>query len=1223
MFRHRLRGHSMRSRAKFRGGAAASRRRQWLLEDLEGRLLLSATIYTVTDTSDSASDTGSLRYAIDQANANTNLDGSMIEFNPADFPANTDEPELIALSSTLELSEKGGPEMIDGPATGPVQVVIGDNPDIQVFSVDAGVTAVFQGLEITPSYNPFGNSYTADLGGILNEGNATVTNCEIESNGGPSIQGGDIFNFGATSVMTITGSTISGSADFNNPATAVDTGGIANAGTMTITSSTISANAFDFGGGIENLGSGTLVVADSTINGNMALEDGGGIYNAGTATVVNCTIAKNSAGNNAQLDGNGGGIANEPEFPTGGLTVVNNTIADNSAGGLGGSGGGLYVQGGSATLDNTIIAQNGPTASPDDIAGTVAAASAYNLIGTGGSGGLTGGTNGNQVGIAGPGLDPNGLAPNGGPTRTIALEVGSPAIGAGSTALAVDPSTGLPLATDQRGAGYPRIVNGTVDIGAFEYGTASGYALDLATVLGTGSGNAGDLLYCIEQANANDNPSGSVIQFDPSVFNTTTPQTIILTIPLDLTAQAGPVVIEGPGAAALTISGNHSNSVLEVDDGTTAILSALTISDAGGVNGAIENTGTLTMTDCTISGNTGTNGYAGGIFNLGTLTATDCTISGNSTNGVGGGIQTTGDGTLTLNGCTISGNSGGGIDAYGGTLKVTNCTISDNSINGQGGGINLVSGGPVGPTLMLVGSTIDGNSAGQGGGIDVYDNNGGPATVTVISSTIDGNSAGQGGGICWQDPGTLTITGSTIADNSATFVAQYGNGGGGIYLDGAATAIVNTTIAGNSASLHGGGIDYGVYFGNSDEFGASSLTVVNSTIADNNVSPGTTAGGVGGGLYVAQDYPATLNNTIVVQNTATGASGGENPTTADDITSAGSVSGSYNLIGTVSGSVGLNNETGGNQVGATLDVNSGLDPGGLAFNGGPTQTIALEPGSPAIAAGSPALAVDASGKPLTIDQRGSGYARIVNGKVDIGALEVVSAGSSNPAPIVTSISPEEIAAGNASPLTLTVIGSGFVIQSVVDWNAVALATTYVSSKELTATIPASDFASFGTALVTVSSPTPGGGVSSSETFQVLKPAPPTPELITGILPVFLHKTHKKGKAISKPALTGFTIDFSTPLNPANASNPANYQIDTVTTEKVKKTIKRILHPIKNFTVSYVPGSLAVAVELGSTQKFPTGGQITVLADANSAVGGALAGTTEFAVSKGGTSIEPE
>ena len=94
-------------------------------------------------------------------------------------------------------------------------------------------------------------------------------------------------------------------------------------------------------------------------------------------------------------------------------------------------------------------------------------ASAYNLIGTGGSGGLVNGVNGNLVGVADPGLGT--LANNGGSIETISLLPGSPAIDAGSVAWAFDPTTYQPLATDQRGTGFPRFVGKSVDIGAFEF----------------------------------------------------------------------------------------------------------------------------------------------------------------------------------------------------------------------------------------------------------------------------------------------------------------------------------------------------------------------------------------------------------------------------------------------------------------------------------------------------------------------------------------------------------------------------------------------------------------------------------------------------------------------------------------------------------------------------------------------------------------------------------
>src|SRR3954453_8893994 len=80
-------------------------------------------------------------------------------------------------------------------------------------------------------------------------------------------------------------------------------------------------------------------------------------------------------------------------------------------------------------------------------------------IGTGGSGGLINGVQGNRVGVADPGLAP--LGNYGGPTRTMALLAGSPALNAGSNGFVT------PGETDQRG--LPRVAGGTVDIGAFEF----------------------------------------------------------------------------------------------------------------------------------------------------------------------------------------------------------------------------------------------------------------------------------------------------------------------------------------------------------------------------------------------------------------------------------------------------------------------------------------------------------------------------------------------------------------------------------------------------------------------------------------------------------------------------------------------------------------------------------------------------------------------------------
>src|SRR5262245_18886871 len=126
----------------------------------------------------------------------------------------------------------------------------------------------------------------------------------------------------------------------------------------------------------------------------------------------------------------------------------------------------------------------------------------------------------------------------------------------------------------------------------------------------SGTGSSGTLPYVISQADANSNPAGSLIEFDRTVFFS--PQTITLSNTLELSETAGPVLIDGPGAAMVTISGNHAVRVFQADSGVTATIDGLTIS--GGLNsasgGGIANSGTLSVTNSTFSGNSAT-GVAG------------------------------------------------------------------------------------------------------------------------------------------------------------------------------------------------------------------------------------------------------------------------------------------------------------------------------------------------------------------------------------------------------------------------------------------------------------------------------------------------------------------------------------------------------------------------------------------------------------------------------------
>jgi hypothetical protein len=281
-------------------------------------------------------------------------------------------------------------------------------------------------------------------GGVLNGryGMATFTDCTISSNSASAAVdagGGGVSN-GGTAILT--DCTISGNSAQNGGGVDESSG---NGGTVSLTGCTISGNSAYFGGGLD----GTATLSGCTISGNSARYGGGA---SGDLTLTNCTVAENSAYS-------GGGIS-------GFATLTDCTIVANSASLFGG---GFDSDSGLASkLTGTIVADNTAAVSgTGDIGGTVTGS--YNLIGTGGSGGLTNNVDGNVVGVANPLLAP--LGNYGGSTQTIAPLPGSPAIGNGTAV-----ST---IATDQRGA--PRPTSGATDIGAFQ---DQGYTL----VVSSGSG---------------------------------------------------------------------------------------------------------------------------------------------------------------------------------------------------------------------------------------------------------------------------------------------------------------------------------------------------------------------------------------------------------------------------------------------------------------------------------------------------------------------------------------------------------------------------------------------------------------------------------------------------------------------------------------------------------------------------------------------------------------
>ncbi len=286
----------------------------------------------------------------------------------------------------------------------------------------------------------------------------------------------------------------------------------------------------------------------------------------------------------------------------------------------------------------------------------------------------------------------------------------------------------------------------TVSLGVLPAQIASAATLTVTTCANSGTGS---LPVVVAGASAGDTITfASGLSCPPA-----SPITLTSTIQISQS-----LTITGPGASRMAVSGNHTvTPVLNVTSGGVRI-SGITIEDGGPFSeegGGIGNSGTLTLTDDTVSGNSADNGA--GIANAfgGTLTLTDDTVSGNSGLVQGGGIFNH-SATLTVTDSTISGNSGGGISSNG-TMTLTDSTVSGNS----GGGIDSLTsvsvGGSIvadntgancGGTIISVGYNLTNDTTGASCGFtrptDVVNanpllgplaNNGGPTQTMLPAST--------------------------------------------------------------------------------------------------------------------------------------------------------------------------------------------------------------------------------------------------------------------------------------------------------------------------------------------------------------------------------------------------------------------------------------------------------------------------------------------------------
>lgn len=784
----------------------------------------------------------------------------------------------------------------------------------------------------------------------------------------------------------------------------------------------VSSTSDGAGGAIGLIGSSSLNISNSTLSDNSSVGDGGAIYSlASTLTVLNSTIANNRAG------AWGGGLSAFTVTPTT-FTVRNCTIsgntADNDNNGSG-TGGGVDARWGSWRLISTIVSGNFNSGSPnaDDVAGSTlnASTSTNNIIGNAATaGGLTNGAGANQVGV-----DPllSSLGFYGGPTQTFALLPASPALNAG-----LNPSS---LATDQRGVRFNRS-SGTTDIGAYEY---QSLALAVSTTSDEDNGdystNNLSLREAVTIANSNSGVSDAI----------TFVVSGIITLSRELTLSDA-ATITGNGAQFLTISGADASGVFFIPTGTPVTIASLTLSRGSGHNaggeffgGAIYNAGTLTLTSTVVSASNAARG--GGIFNSGALTMSGGSITGNTAALHGGGLFNTGQATLTdvtaisSNFASDTDGDGGGI-FNSGTLTVTGGSISSNSAPDTGGAIYNAADA----TATISTSTLSQNSAGDfdsGEGGAIYN----AGTLTVNGGSLTENTTFRGGALA--NSGTATLTGVTISANSTIDLGS----GGGIFNAAAGTLTVNTsTLSSNTAATNGGAIENlgaatitgstftqnGAESGGAVSHTAGTLTIQSSTFSGNSAQSGgairanaqstlrqltlaENSSRVDGSALLIVGGASTVTNCTIASNTAdsdgngTGQGAiaisggtlilhstivdnnvrGSQVTTGSDIallSGAVDPASANNLVGSAGSSGGLNNGVNGNLVG--IDARLGT----FGLHGGTTRTIPLLSGSPAINAGS-------NPGTLSTDQRG--YNRVGGAGIDIGAFETgvypTSAGS--------------------------------------------------------------------------------------------------------------------------------------------------------------------------------------------------------------------------------------
>ncbi len=333
----------------------------------------------------------------------------------------------------------------------------------------------------------------------------------------------------------------------------------------------------------------------------------------------------------------------------------------------------------------------------------------------------------------------------------------------------------------------------TVDMSTFQSNEATGAtaAVDGGGAIWLGAGATATITGSTFRANAATGASGS----GGALFNAGGTVTATGTQFLGNTAnRAGGAVeaVAGSTTLADVTMTNNDAGTNPGNGGGLHITGAGMSTVTGGIvrrNTAVEGGGlwcattcTMTVTGTAVQNNVATGGSlatkgGGGLFNLGTMTVVDATIGNNA--------ATSTDGTL---------GSGGGILNVGGTLTVTGGMLQNNQAARAGGGIESNVGTVTLTNVAFLGNTT-GPSPGNGGAMHVT----GAATVTATGGVVRGNTATREGGGFWNDIGTMTVTGTRFAENTAAGPAA-DDGGGALFNNGGTMNLIDIVARENAAT---------------------------------------------------------------------------------------------------------------------------------------------------------------------------------------------------------------------------------------------------------------------------------------------------------------------------------------------------------------------------------------------------------------------------------------